>query len=114
MRMAAAPAPCPPVLASGPRPPIISSWRAPRPPLFFFVLTTAYSALEKRIRQPDPNGSQGPVVMRSGDLERQTIPAVISMEAGKPVVRIAGKEVDQADLTDVLRSLARAAKKNTL
>jgi biopolymer transport protein ExbD len=83
--------------------------------LIFFILTTSYAVLQKRLEAPGVGGDKGgPVVVTKEKVEQQMIQASVRMENGKPVYRVEDKIVDPDNLGPELRRFVRSTSKTQL
>jgi biopolymer transport protein ExbD len=81
--------------------------------LIFFILTTSYAALSKRIEAPTASKDKklAVPVFTKEKIEQQLILVTAKMEGGRPVIRVESKEVELPRLTAELRSFARSSGK---
>jgi biopolymer transport protein ExbD len=83
--------------------------------LIFFILTTSYSMLQKRLDAPSAvSNTPGPATIRKNDIKDQVIFVSIVMENGKPVTRIEDRVVDSRRLEVDLAAIARQSHKDQL
>ncbi len=85
--------------------------------LIFFILTTSYAALQKRLDAPSASKDDKKKSMRTvskKQLQEQTIYVTAKMEGGRPVVRVEDKEVEPLRLIAELRGFARSSKKTEM
>lgn len=77
--------------------------------LIFFILTTSYAILQKRLEQPPVSEENVSVpIITPKDLTDQLIYVKVTMENGQPVIRLEDKIVD---LTGLKEGMRRAASK---
>ncbi|HMF11620.1 MAG TPA: biopolymer transporter ExbD, partial [Gemmataceae bacterium] len=80
--------------------------------LIFFILTTSYAVLQKRLEAPGVTADRlGPAVVTKDKVEQQMIRVSLKMEDGQPVTRIEERVVDPSRLESELRSFGKAVKK---
>jgi biopolymer transport protein ExbD len=80
--------------------------------LIFFILTTSYAVLQKRLEAPGVTANRvGPAVVTKEKVEQQMIRVSVKMEDGQPVTRVEERIVDPARLESELRSYGQAVKK---
>jgi len=80
--------------------------------LIFFILTTSYAVLQKRLEAPGVTADRlGPAVVTKEKVEQQMIRVSVKMEDGQPVTRIEDRVVDPSRLESELRSFGQAVKK---
>jgi biopolymer transport protein ExbD len=80
--------------------------------LIFFILTTSYAVLQKRLDAPGVTADRlGPAVVTKEKVEQQMIQVSVKMEDGQPVTRIEDRVVDPSRLESELRSFGKAVKK---
>ncbi|HEY7423083.1 MAG TPA: biopolymer transporter ExbD [Gemmataceae bacterium] len=80
--------------------------------LIFFILTTSYAVLQKRLEAPGVTADRlGPAVVTKEKVEQQMIRVSVKMEDGQPVTRIEDHVVDPSQLESELRSYGKAVKK---
>ena len=79
--------------------------------LIFFILTTSYVALQKRLEAPGTTSKQvGKLkVVKDTDLPA-LVHVVIKQENGRPVIRVEDQVVEPAGLVKALRDLAKGGK----
>ncbi len=83
--------------------------------LIFFILTTSYAVLQKRLEAPGVSGDRvGPAVVTKEKVEQQMIRVTVRMENGKPVTRVEDKVVEPSRLEAELRSYVGAMRKTQL
>lgn len=84
--------------------------------LVFYILTTAYVALQSMLEHPDTgNKAKGAVVVQQDQVDKTMIKVRISTEGGKPVFRVEDKVVPQEKLADELsRSASQSSKRIVL
>jgi biopolymer transport protein ExbD len=84
--------------------------------LIFFILTTSYAALQKMLDSPshsEENPDALKVVARA-DAEKVMIQVKVTMENGKPVIRVENQEVPKDRLLGTLRSFVGKTRKTQL
>jgi biopolymer transport protein ExbD len=83
--------------------------------LIFFILTTSYAVLQKRLEAPGVTADRGgPAVVTTEKVKQQMIKVTVTMENGQPVTRVEDKVVDPAKLVAELHGFVRATKKTQL
>jgi biopolymer transport protein ExbD len=84
--------------------------------LVFFILTTSYAALQKRLEAPsaDKNTKKDLPAISVKDAETTTILIRATQENGVPVVKLEDKAIDLDNLLGVLKRHVRETKKTTL
>ena len=83
--------------------------------LIFFILTTSYAVLQKRLEAPGVTADKlGPAVVTKEKVEQQMIRVTIKMEGGKPVTAVEDHVVDPYLLQSELRRYGNATKKTQL
>jgi biopolymer transport protein ExbD len=83
--------------------------------LIFFILTTSYAVLQKRLEAPGVTADRvGPAVVTQEKVAQQMIRVTIRMENGKPVTRVEDKVVEPARLEAELRTFVGATRKTQL
>jgi biopolymer transport protein ExbD len=85
--------------------------------LVFFILTTSYAALQKRLEAPsvsDAKDSKKMAVYTKKQVEESMILVRAVMEQGQPVIRVENKVVDPKNLYGELRRFARSTGKTIL
>jgi biopolymer transport protein ExbD len=85
--------------------------------LVFFILTTSYAALQKRLEAPSVSNdkdSKKVAVVTKEQVENSMIVVQAVMEQGQPVVRIEKNVVDPKNLYRELRKFVRSTGKTTL
>src|SRR5947209_1531443 len=73
--------------------------------LIFFMITTTYAALQKRMDAPD--SAKGPAVLGSKFVQNQMILVTLRMEGGRPVIRVERDDVPEERLQAELRKFVR-------
>lgn len=83
--------------------------------LIFFILTTSYAVLQKRMESPGVSDEDsGPPVITKEKVEQQMIRVSVRMENDKPVFRIEDRVVELDNLKSELRQFLKATKKTQL
>jgi biopolymer transport protein ExbD len=82
--------------------------------LIFFILTTSYAALQKRLEAPGTTAKKAGLARLTKEQVAQMVHVVIKQEDGKPVIRVEDKVVDPARLVAELRGYARSAGKTSM
>jgi biopolymer transport protein ExbD len=83
--------------------------------LIFFILTTSYAVLQKRLEAPGTSADKaGPPTITMEKVEQQMIRASVRMEDGKPVFRVEDKVVEKENLESELRRYVRSTGKTQL
>jgi biopolymer transport protein ExbD len=83
--------------------------------LVFFILTTSYAVLQKRLELPNVTGGEAgiPVVTKE-DIAEQMIHVTVKMEDGKPVFRVEKKVVPEERLLAELMGFVKQTRRNRL
>jgi biopolymer transport protein ExbD len=83
--------------------------------LVFFILTTSYAALQKRLKLPNVTGGEaGIATITDKDVAEQMVHVVIKMEDGKPVFLVEKKPVPEERLLAELKGFANKTSRNRL
>jgi biopolymer transport protein ExbD len=83
--------------------------------LIFFILTTSYAVLQKRLEAPGVSADKvGPPVVTKEKVEQQMVHVIVRMENGKPVIQVEGQVVDPIYLESELRKYLKATSKTQL
>jgi biopolymer transport protein ExbD len=83
--------------------------------LIFFILTTSYAALQKRLEAPSASkDSPGVAVITDKQVAEQMILVEAKMGASDPIILVEGKEVHPDLLLKELRGFVRRTSKTTL
>jgi biopolymer transport protein ExbD len=83
--------------------------------LIFFILTTSYAVLQKRLEAPGVSADRpGPAIVTKEKVQQQMIQVSIRMENGKPVTRVEDQVVDPSQLESELRRFVNASRKTQL
>jgi biopolymer transport protein ExbD len=83
--------------------------------LIFFILTTSYAALQKMLDSPTHSEDQPEQIRVTREqVDKLMVQVKVTMENGKPVIRIEGQEVPKDHLLGALKSFHRKASKNQL
>jgi biopolymer transport protein ExbD len=83
--------------------------------LIFFILTTSYAVLQKRLEAPGVSADKvGPPVVTREKVDQQMVRVSVRMENGKPVTRVEDQLVDPNDLQSELRKYMTATSKTQL
>jgi biopolymer transport protein ExbD len=83
--------------------------------LIFFILTTTYSLLQKRLDAPSAQPDKpGPATIRKEDVEGSVIFVSVLMKDGKPVTKLEDKEIDPDALEGELTAIVRGTSKRQL
>jgi biopolymer transport protein ExbD len=83
--------------------------------LIFFILTTSYAVLQKRLEAPGVSAEKvGPPVITKAKVEQQMVYLQVRMEDGKPVFRVEKKIVEPDRLEYELGQFLKATKKTQL
>jgi biopolymer transport protein ExbD len=83
--------------------------------LIFFILTTTYAVMQKRLDAPNATAAQaGPVTITKEVVENQMIQVSIAMEKKQPVIRIEQEVVPPEMLEAKLTAFVRSSKKTKL
>ncbi len=87
--------------------------------LIFFILTTSYASMQSRLESPDvapkDDDDKAEAVRVIDDKEQeQSVRIVVTMEDGKPVIKVEGTRVNPDQVEAELKKLVRSSKKTTL
>lgn len=83
--------------------------------LIFFILTTSYAVLQKRLEAPGVSADRlGPAIVTKEKVTQQMIQVTVRMEDGKPVTRVEDQVVDPSRLESELRRFVNASRKTQL
>jgi biopolymer transport protein ExbD len=83
--------------------------------LIFFILTTSYAVLQKRLEAPGVSADKvGPPVITKEKVEQQMVHVILRMENGKPVIQVEKEVVDPDRLEAELSKYLKATKKTQL
>jgi biopolymer transport protein ExbD len=84
--------------------------------LIFFILTTSYAVLQKRLEAPGVTGDRdvGPAIVTTKQISQQMIRVHVKMENGKPVMRVEDQVVNPDDLESSFRGFVNATRKTRL
>jgi biopolymer transport protein ExbD len=83
--------------------------------LIFFILTTSYAALQQLLDTPSHSDEQAQEVRVTREqAEKVMIQVKVTMENGKPVIRVEGQEVPKDRLLGTLRSYSSRTRKHQL
>jgi biopolymer transport protein ExbD len=83
--------------------------------LIFFILTTSYAILQKRLEAPGVSADRiGPPVVTKEKVQQQMIAVRVRMENGKPVIRVEDKVVEPDALEAELYRFVKATTKTQL
>jgi biopolymer transport protein ExbD len=83
--------------------------------LIFFILTTSYAVMQKRMEAAGTSGEKaGPPVITPEKVEQQMIRVTVRMEDGRPVYKVEDKVVDPDSLQSELRRYVKATSKTQL
>jgi biopolymer transport protein ExbD len=83
--------------------------------LIFFILTTSYAVMQKRMEAAGVSGDKaGPPVITPEKIEQQMIRVSVRMEDGKPVYKVEDQVVDPNNLQSELRKYVKATSKTQL
>jgi biopolymer transport protein ExbD len=83
--------------------------------LIFFILTTTYAALQKRMDAPGVSKDKvGPAVITKEQVANQMVHVVVKMQGRNPVVQVEGKPVELDNLRGELRGYVRKTSHNQL
>jgi biopolymer transport protein ExbD len=79
--------------------------------LVFFILTTSYAVLQKRIEAANISNEKvkDAVVLTPEQIKNQMIHLTVKLEDGAPVIRVEGKVIDPVRLIAELRAYRRAS-----
>jgi biopolymer transport protein ExbD len=83
--------------------------------LIFFILTTSYAVLQKRLEAPGVTDAKlGPAVVTQEKVAQQMIRVTVRMEGNEPVIRVEDQVVKPARLENELRTYVGATHKTQL
>jgi biopolymer transport protein ExbD len=83
--------------------------------LIFFILTTSYAALQKRLDAPNVSRDKAGVAkVTKREVEKSMILLTAKTEGGRTVIRIENNEVDPSRLIIELKGYAKSSKKSEL
>ncbi len=83
--------------------------------LIFFILTTSYAVLQKRLEAPGVSaGKVGPAVVTTEKVKQQMIWVKVYMENGSPVFKVEDQVVAADELESKLRSFVKSTSKTQL
>jgi biopolymer transport protein ExbD len=83
--------------------------------LIFFILTTSYAVLQKRLEAPGVSAEKaGPAIVTREKLEKQMVWVKVRMENGQPVFTIEDHQVDPSQLQGELRKFLRSTSKTQM
>ncbi len=83
--------------------------------LIFFILTTTYAVLQKRMEAPGVSQDRpGPAVVTKEQVEQQMIHVIVRMEGDKPAIQVEKQSVDPDNLASELSRYVRATRKTQL
>jgi biopolymer transport protein ExbD len=83
--------------------------------LIFFILTTSYAVLQKRLEAPGVSAEKvGPPVVSKAKIEQQMVHVIVRMENGKPVFQVEQQVVEPDRLEYELSRFLKATKKTQL
>jgi biopolymer transport protein ExbD len=83
--------------------------------LVFFILTTSYAALQKRLLSPNVTGGEAGIpVVTEKEVAEQMIHVTVKMEDGKPVYRVEKNAVPEESLLTVLKGFVKKTSRTRL
>ncbi|HWG47856.1 MAG TPA: biopolymer transporter ExbD [Gemmataceae bacterium] len=83
--------------------------------LIFFILTTSYAVLQKRLEAPGVTANRlGPAIVTREKVAQQMISVTVKMENGKPVIKVEGEIVEPDQLESKLRKFVNSTRKTQL
>jgi biopolymer transport protein ExbD len=83
--------------------------------LIFFILTTSYAVLQKRLEAPGVTGDKaGPAIVTKEKVAQQMIQVTVKMVDGKPVTRVEDQVVDPSRLEAELSRYVSSSGKTQL
>jgi biopolymer transport protein ExbD len=83
--------------------------------LVFFILTTSYAVLQKRLLSPNVTGGEAGIpVVTQKEVAEQMIHVTVKMEDGKPVYRVENNVVPEENLLTVLKGFVKKTRRNLL
>jgi biopolymer transport protein ExbD len=83
--------------------------------LVFFILTTSYAALQKRLMLPNVTGGEAGIpVVTEKDVADQMIHVTVRMEDGKPVYRVEKNAVSEESLLTALKGFVKKTSRTRL
>jgi len=71
--------------------------------LIFFILTTTYQELRKKYPAPESNRNNQQAMATEASIQPYTIRVTVRQEAGKPVIKVQDKIVEERDLEESFR-----------
>jgi biopolymer transport protein ExbD len=82
--------------------------------LIFFIMTTTYSLLQKRLDAPNASSSKdvGPATISEQQVKEHMIMIKVKMEGGKPVIHLEDQVVDRVRLEIALAALMKTTHRN--
>lgn len=84
--------------------------------LIFFILTTSYAVIQKRLEAPGVTGDRdlGPAIVTTKQISQQMIRVSVKMENGQPVFRVEDQAINPEELESSFRSFVNATAKTRL
>lgn len=83
--------------------------------LIFFILTTSYAVLQKRLEAPGVSGDRlGPAIVTKEKVAQQMIGVTVRMVDGKPVTKVEDQVVEPSRLEAELRRFVSSSGKTQL
>src|SRR5262249_15596576 len=83
--------------------------------LIFFILTTSYAALQQMLDSPTHSDEKAEEIrVTKEQVDNLMVQVKVTMENGKPVIRIEGQEVPKERLLGALKSFNSKTRKNQL
>lgn len=83
--------------------------------LVFFILTTSYAVLQKRLELPNVTGGDAGIpVVTKDQVENQMIHVTVTMEGGKPVFKVENKVVPEERLLAELKGFVKSTSRTKL
>jgi biopolymer transport protein ExbD len=83
--------------------------------LVFFILTTSYAALQKRLALPNVTGQEAGIpTITDKEVAEQMIHVTVKMEDGKPVFRVEKKQVPEERLLAELKGFVKQTSRTRL
>jgi biopolymer transport protein ExbD len=83
--------------------------------LIFFILTTSYAVLQKRLEAPGVSANRaGPAIVTREKVAQQMISVLVKMENGKPAIKVEEQVIEPDRLESELRKFVNSTQKTQL
>jgi biopolymer transport protein ExbD len=83
--------------------------------LIFFILTTSYAVLQKRLEAPGVSANRaGPAIVTREKVAQQMISVLVKMENGKPTIKVEEQVIEPDRLESELRKFVNSTQKTQL